>query len=151
MNEARKLLSNIGKNTVDALNTSLIPQLHVGTVISIDPMRIQIDQNVVIDVDEMGIRLDFALPLVTETTEENEGKPWNLYHRHSIEGQTEVAGDPPHTHEINFQSQYAMRVFRGWEGLRINDEVIMLSVDSGRRFIILSTIAGAANIEHTTD
>lgn len=148
MNEARTFLAKMRSNTKSALNTSLVPQLQVGTVISISPIRIQVDQNVVIDVEEMGVRLDFAKPLETRTTEENAGAPWNLYHKHSIQGQTEIAGDPPHSHEINFDSKYAMETFRGWEGLRLNDEVIMLSIDSGRRFIILSTIAGAGNIEH---
>lgn len=147
MNNARSFLSNLKKNSRDAFSTSLAAQLRVGTVISVDPLRIQIDQNSIIDVDKMGIRLDVAKPLVTKTTEENAGLPWNLYHKHTVTGETEVAGDPPHTHQINFDSQYAMENFRGWEGLRLNDEVVMISIDEGRRFIILATLDGLGNAD----
>lgn len=118
----------------------------IGTVTSIEPLKIKIDK---IELTESFLVLS---ALVRETIITGVGQ-----HAHSINTQmTEDAGQhshtynsndtstqPPHAHSVPGQDANSTTLtIKLWDGLKVNDVVYLLRCSGGQKYFVLQKIGG---------
>lgn len=130
----------------DSMSSSDMTNACIGTVTSIDPIEIEIDAKT-----KLGEEFLFFLPFVKQwditSTDEDSGGIFNFHHTHVVEGETEIAGDPPHTHQFSVVSQPALLNITMWRGLRQGDGVLMMRCSMGSKYLILTRLDGFSNLE----
>lgn len=119
-------------------------ELYIGTVDSVDPLSIKLDEQQASIREELLYRTDSVI----------ERKIPNPYHRHSIAAHSTQTAEN-HSHNISARNtEYALSGYKAVidgevqelvdnyivlnRGLAVGDKVLLLSVQHGQKFIILS-------------
>lgn len=98
-----------------------------GTVISIEPLKVKLNDKIILP--------EVALVLTEGVIE----KCLDLNHLHQVQGSSEDYSD--HQHGIDIDSQKALTgLITITEGLQKADKVIMLRLQGGQQYLILSKI-----------
>ena len=123
-----------------------ITDLVIGTVTSIEPLKIKIDK---VELTESFLILSAFVQetIITGVAE----------HKHSIDGDTsgEAGGhshtynsqststQPPHSHSIPGREANATTLtIKLWDGLKLNDAVYLLRCSGGQKYFVLQKIGG---------
>lgn len=138
------LPSIINRKIENAMSSSLMTDFAIGTVEQVDPPNVRLDAKTILT-EDMLFLFPFVKAWDIEATDEDSGQPFNFKHTHVIQGETEAAGEGPHTHRINIVSEPALLNIQVWRNLRVGDGVLMLRCQGGSRFLLLTRLDGFTN------
>lgn len=112
----------------DSVNSMQLPEMYVATVTSKDPLEVQIDINQATIRAELLYRTDAVI----------ERKIPNLKHRHTYSSSNTGYALADYTITIDGKAQPVGGEIILSRGLAVGDKVLLLSVQKGQKFIILS-------------
>ena len=121
----------------------------VGTVTSIQPLKIKIGNKLILDENNLILSAFVQETWINiPTTHGEEGADGVFMHRHEIIGQTELAHDgqgADHQHEIKLFTEYALPKILLWRGLQVGDIVYLLRVAKGQTYFVMQRQEGITN------
>lgn len=156
MFNADDLLKLIKKTSMDAMNASKPANMVFGKVISISPLKIQVDQKLILtsaqlvlsrQVTDYSVKVSFDWVTETvgdhqhnysDTTKNSSGGSGDssfASHSHTYSGTTEANGS--HNHKISSSTDKSMTVHNS---LTVGEEVIMMQVSGGQKYIVIDRI-----------
>lgn len=119
-----------------------------GEVISIDPLKIKINDQLTLDSNSLllstFVRETWVdIPTTNGGTAGDDGGSDGVFmHRHHIVAETEEANDggqgaSAHKHKIDIYTKYALPRIRLWRGLIVGDVVRLLKVQGGQFYYVI--------------
>ncbi len=145
MADAVRLLSEIKRAAVDAVEASKPVNVYFGEVKTVKPLTINVEQKMILNESQLILTRNvtnfLTMAMVNwESEEEADGH----FHEASltgpdgeaVEGRTE-APSKKHTHMVAGQKQIMIQ-----NGLEAGDRVILLRQQEGQKFIVLDRIGG---------
>ena len=145
MADAVRLLSEIKRAAVDAVEASKPVNVYFGEVKTVKPLTIHVEQKMILNESQLILTRNvtnfLTMAMVNwESEEEADGH----FHEASltgpdgeaVEGRTE-APSKKHTHMVAGQKQIMIQ-----NGLEAGDRVILLRQQEGQKFIVLDRIGG---------
>ncbi len=145
MADAVRLLSEIKRAAVDAVEASKPVNVYFGEVKTVKPLTINVEQKMILNESQLILTRNvtnfLTMAMVNwESEEEADGH----FHEVSlsgldgeaVEGRTE-APSKKHTHMVAGQKQIMIQ-----NGLEAGDRVILLRQQEGQKFIVLDRIGG---------
>ena len=113
------MIEIIKKAAVDAVQASRPVSVVYGDVVSASPLRIQIDQKIILDAD--------FLVLTRGVTDYSVGVTFN----HN----TEPGGSGPHSHAVTGKKTMTVHA-----GLKTGDKVVMIMAQGGQSYIVIDKV-----------
>lgn len=113
-----------------------------GDVVSADPLKIKIDQKLILDKTFLVLTRGVTDYEVEATVSHQTGAAGAHSHGHSVttdkgKGSTDLHVEPDHTHSYS-----GKKVFQIHSGLKAGERVVMLRMQGGQRFLVLDRIGG---------
>ncbi len=148
--DAQNLIMLIKQAAVDAVNAKDPMSLKIGEVVSTSPLKISINQKIVIPASQLlltnAVRDHTVYETVNHCTEAALGGV-DLTHKHAYSGVTTqddtyngytesaLASTLEHSHTYE-----GMKKFKIHLGLNVGEKVILLRCDGGQKFIVLDRL-----------
>ena len=111
----------------ESLESYGMTEYELGTVTSDSPLKIKTSDRIILEADQL---------LLMEQVIE---KVIKINHNHMVSGSTGSADGHSHSVNITSQNKLAQEIIIT-EGLKTNDKVILISVEKGQKYIVLSKI-----------
>lgn len=147
--DAVGLVTAMKRSAVDAVEAAKPMNICFGTVLTVGPLTIDIEQKLPITEAQIVLTrnvTDFITNVTVNWLTENALAD----HSHAVSGNTNSAGDPSHSHSVNFISGLTNLIHQhgiiGKKEIIIHnalvpgDQVILLREQGGQRFIVLDRI-----------
>ena len=119
----------MGKIALDAMNNSMPSAILFGTVVSASPLKINIEQKMTLDSSDLVLtslvstfNVDMSMEHRTESTSGGSGDASFASHSHTYSGKKE---------------------FTVHNGLIVGDEVVMIQMQGGQKYIVLDRVVKA--------
>lgn len=126
MRDFNDLVTSIKKASVEAVNASKPMNITYGKVVSVDPIKINVDQRLNLTSKQLiltGNVKDFEVEMtIDHVTEESSGG----------EGDLSFAS---HSHRY-----LGKKMFTVHNGLKLGEKVIMIQVQGGQKFVVLDRV-----------
>ena len=111
------------------LNSLALTDYCVGTVVAVQPLKINVTDRIIADEEAGQI-------ILTEAVLE---KQLDLTHLHLVKGDSEESN--AHSHPLDLESKNSLIAkITITEGLKTGDKVHLLRVDNGQRYVVLGKI-----------
>ncbi|MEG6615397.1 DUF2577 domain-containing protein [Peptococcaceae bacterium 1198_IL3148] len=120
MRDANTLVRLIKQTALDAVNASNPTMIRFGNVISTSPLKIQIDQKLILSEVHLVLTrnvTDFELQMTVDHTTEVESGPEN--HKHDYKGR---------------------KNFKVHNALKVGEKVILLRVQGGKQYVVVDRV-----------
>lgn len=155
MLDCNDLLVSIKTAAMDAVNASKQTGIVFGNVISVDPLKINIEQKLTLSMAQLVLTrnvTDYTVFMtVNHQTNQSQGSvdlthkhsftgstSNDLSHSHSCSGDTENGGQKNLTHSHNYEGK---KTFLMHNALKIGEKVIMIQALGGQKFIVMDRVA----------
>lgn len=142
MSNINDALGAIKKASVEAVEASKPVNVAFGKVIAINPLKIQIEQKLILSTQQLILTRNVTnhnLSLTLNITTDNRELSLNNEHSHTLEEKTtsiaNFTSDLTHNHNINGNKTITVN-----NALKINEEVILMRVQGGQKYIVLDRV-----------
>ena len=134
LNESMKMIG------VNLLNSMRLTDIFFGTVISVSPLKIQIDQKHILEQPSLilsNMVKDHYVDMTVSMQTENDAF-MNPSHTHAgVHGQTDAGNlDTTHKHEI----KHKIKVLQHY-GLQVKEKVVLLRMQGGQRYFVIDRVS----------
>ena len=128
----------IKQMALDAVNSSDPTNVMFGTVLSVNPMQIKVDQKITLT-SEFLILCRNVTNYSTTVNVEWETSSESVTHNHVLKGSTETTEDAEVelSHKISGKQTITIN-----NGLSAGDEVILLKMQGGQKYVVLDKVGG---------
>lgn len=133
MHDATDLVKAIKKAAIEAVRASRPADVVFGTVISTNPLKIKVDQKLILTEKQLVLARD-----VTDYEVEMEPSLNGVPHYHlteTREGGANAAAYEEHDHEYRGRKHFIV-----YNALKTNEEVILIQMSGGQRYIVIDRI-----------
>ena len=158
--DAKDLVGVIKKTALDAMDSSKICDVFFGDVLSVNPLKITIDQKLILGKKQLILArnvTDYKFDMTVDHSTE-EALNGSFSHAHSYSGETDntlctAEAQEPHTHKYSgvtdTVSMSNLTHTHGYVGRKTylvhnalvkGDKVILLRVSGGQRFVVLDRV-----------
>ena len=143
MFDANDLLKLIKQTAVDAVNASKPANMIFGKVVSASPLKIQTEQKLTLGVAQLVLSrnvTDHTVSVSMDWTTEPAGSHSHSYSGSDSRGDTHSSTTDPagtHTHQVISGASKTMTIHNA---LKAGDEVIMMQVSGGQKYIVIDRI-----------
>lgn len=123
----------IKKAAIEAVRASRPADIHYGTVISTSPLKIKVDQKLILTEKQLVLARD-----VTDYEIEMEPSLNGVPHYHlteTREGGANAAAYEEHDHEYRGRKKFLV-----YNALKMNEEVILIQMSGGQRYVVIDRI-----------
>lgn len=144
MNSFSKLLALQKQAAIEAMNATNPTSFMFGTVTSINPLKVQIDQKTILTDDEL-ILTDAVRDHKVEMTVDHMTEEEEQDHFHAFTDVTPGGPTPSQTQTQNVKHTHkytGKKVFSVHNALKVNETVIVIQMQGGQRFIVLDRVEG---------
>jgi hypothetical protein len=107
-----------------------------GKVVSVDPLKIQLDQKITLSESFLVLTksvIDYSVDVTVDHTTESHT------HSHSYIDDSSTRTTEPHTHSHQYKGK---KKFTIHHKLNMDDHVILLRVQGGQKYIVLDVVGG---------
>jgi len=144
---ANKLIELIKKAAIEAVEASDPTRIMYGTVKSINPLKIQIDQKLILEADFL-LLTDNVRDYKLEMTVEHKTEKTKVPHTHVFTGVPNSGGPVTGTNDtqqIEHDHEYkGKKIFTVHNALKQGETVILIQAQGSQKFIVLDRVEGRA-------
>ena len=140
MSEAAKFLGIVKKAAMDAVNEAGPAGLYFGKILSVSPLEISLDQNLILDSSELVLSSLVQDITINATMDHNTG---SYTHTHTISDTYSGGGSASsdtHSHSYSGTKSFTLHF-----GLQAGENVILLRMQGGQRYLVLDRVRGDFN------
>jgi len=127
------LVKLLKQSAIEAVNAGKPVNIVFGKVISSSPLKIQIDQKMILSQMQLVLSrnvTDYTVNMVVNHETENHT------HTHTISGGGSASSET-HKHEYKGEKAFIVK-----NALKLNDEVILIQIPGGQKYIVIDRIGG---------
>lgn len=136
------LIEIIKKASMDAMNESQPMAIMFGTVKSINPLKIQVDQKLILD-EAFLVLTDAVREHVVYMTVEHKTEKTKVTHGHNFTDVTPGGSVPSmtETEDIEHDHEYkGKKKFIVHNGLNTNELVVLVQIQGGQKYLVLDRV-----------
>lgn len=128
----------IKEMAVQAVNASDPADVMFGTVLSVKPMQIKIDQKITLTSEFLVLCRNVTNYSTTISLDLNTSSE-TVTHNHKLKNSEETTEDAStnHSHSISGNQKITIN-----NGLSVGDEVILLKMQGGQKYVVLDKVGG---------
>jgi hypothetical protein len=131
--DSNDLVKLIKKASVDAVNASKPANIVFGKVISESPLKIKIDQKLILTTAQLVLSRDVTDYEIEIEPSLNEEPYFHLTEETS--GGTEAESFESHVHEYKGRKKFLV-----YNALKMDEEVILMQVSGGQKYVVIDRI-----------
>lgn len=149
MPDMHMFLSDVKRAAVEAVQADKPFGFMLGKVISTSPLKIQVDQKLELVASQL-ILTNAVRDYTVRMTVDHQTESALTTHGHTCSGITSAGGSDLHSHGYDISTDLAdlahvhtfkgNKVFQVHLGLKVGEQVILLRVDGGKKFIVLDRV-----------
>lgn len=152
MSDSNDLLKMIKQSAVDAVEASKPVNVTFGTVISVSPLQIQVEQKLILQKEQLILSRNVTKHTISVTTKvdtENTSVEYDFSHDHTFNLEAngenvtgnidnkELKQSKSHKHTINATFNVTLNT-----DLKANEKVILIRIQKGQQYLVLDRIGG---------
>jgi len=144
---ANKLLDLIRQASIEAVNSTDPTRIMYGTVKSLNPLKIQVDQKLILEADFLLLTDNVRDYKVEMTMDNHETEEEEVDITHNFTDVTPSGPVPSVTEKQNIKHKHkytGKKVFTVHNALKSGEMVILIQAQGSQKFIILDRVEGRA-------